>query len=751
MTAQSAAEIRPLQRPTIVALMVTRRCNMTCAHCSVESGPNIKDEPSLEELRAWVTAIADSGAHLLLLTGGEPMLRQGDVLAVIRHARHAGLNVTMSTNGFWGSTPVEAERTVRALRRAGLLTLTISPDRYHAPFQSLEHSLNIARAAKAQRIPLNVNLTRAGNDKDLDRVVTAFDESPAIRDHVRVRFFDVQPVGRARGLHRLRSENDGACIACRLPAVTDDGRVTACNGPSYFAPEGSPLNLGSLAAHSLAELLDKHASDPILDTIRTHGVKRLREELEQIPGVEPFPFRSHYSGMCDLCTHLTADPQAVAVLRARLSGEQFVAERLAKKVVVQAQRREGPRHYFSVNSTDRARVFWPVVRGGPWPEETTRVLGRADFDWKRSLDYLSGCGLAKPLAARLDDRELTRWAPPFFIERMRTRATRDALREFIIRETVGRLDEALGELDVNGVLLKSAALLARATAGEAIRAGSDVDLWVPPDRAAEVREFLLTRGFDGPSHARRTAAHHLAPIMSRGVLVELHTRLLPAFFGLPEDDMLNHRTSLRGCSRLATLDAEATLLHAVVHCTSHLFAHGFKTAWDIAQCRRSEDFDWERLQGWVAAMDIPRAFWTPFNALRRELAIHVPSRFSDQPLRDAKQLRLETIARRRIFSASEAAEEVNPFSKNAVFVMMCDSPVTRARVLFSLFRRDAAEARTSNWEYMAEQSATPLTTELRTQLFEAWRQWRDYRQVIASRQFHDAAERVLSPTSGAHA
>jgi len=724
--------------------MVTRRCNMTCAHCSVESNPHVKDEPSLDELRQRVTAIAEAGAHLLLLTGGEPMLRQSDVLALIRHARRKGLNVTIATNGFWGGTAAQAERIVRRLRRAGLLTLTISPDRYHAPFQDISYSLNIARAAKAQGLPLNVNLTRAGTDRDLDQVVTAFEESPAIRDHVRVRFFDVQPVGRARNLVQLRSENEGSCAACRLPGITDDGRVTACNGPSYFAAETSPLSVGSLATHSLSELFNKHAADPILDTIRAFGVGRLRDELQKIAGFEAFPLRPHYSGMCDLCLHLTSDLPAMTALRARLSEEKLAAEREAQKAVMQALRQDGPRHYFSVNSTERARAFWPAVCGDAWPGDVERVLGRADFDWKRAVDYFSGCGLARPLARRLDDRELAHWAPPFFGDRLRARATRDALREFIIREILDQLDKAFGEIGVHGVLLKSAAMLARSTPDESTRAGNDVDVWVPPDRAAEVRNFLIARGFAGHPQAGRTAAHHLAAIVSRGVLVELHTHLLPGFFGLPERDMLEHRRPLTGFTHLTTLDMEGTLLHAAVHCTSHLFAHGFKTAWDVAQAVRSKAFDWERLTGWIDEMPIPRAFWAPFNGLRRELAIPVPSAFLARGPRDGKQMRLETIVRRRAFSAIEVAEELNPFSKNAVFLLMCDSTTARARVLWSLVNREAAEARKTNWDYMTEQSSTSLKDQLRAQWVEAWRQWRDYREVVSSPQFRASLKQAQS-------
>jgi hypothetical protein len=437
----------------------------------------------------------------------------------------------------------------------------------------------------------------------------------------------------------------------------------------------------------------------------------------------------------------------MTALRARLGAEQFVAEREAKKIVVQGLREDGPRHYFSVNSTDRARTFWPAIRSNAWPKGVERVLGRADFDWKRALDYFSGCGLARPLADRLDDRDLARWAPPFFADGVRARATRDALREFIVRETLGHLDEALGEIGVPGVLLKSAAMLARTPADGTTRAGGDVDVWVPPERAAGVREFLLQRGFSGPPLARRTAAHHLAAITSRGVLVELHTHLLPEFFGLPERDMLNRSMPLHGFRCLTTLDAQGALLHAVVHCTSHLFAHGFKAAWDVAQCLESENFDWGTLADWIEQMHVPRAFWTSFNVLLRELTLQAPGAFLNRSPRDLKQMRLETIARRRAFSAVDVAEELNPFSKNAVFLLMCDSPAAQMRVLLSLFGRHAADARKSNWQYMTQQSSTSLSHHLRSQLLEAWHQWQDYRVVVKSPQFRESVERVLQSST----
>jgi MoaA/NifB/PqqE/SkfB family radical SAM enzyme len=84
-------------------MMVTRRCNMTCAHCSVESAPGIKSQPSSSEMEALVTEAASAGVQAFLFTGGEPMMRQDVVLRLIgiaKKGRDFGASVT--TNGFWG-------------------------------------------------------------------------------------------------------------------------------------------------------------------------------------------------------------------------------------------------------------------------------------------------------------------------------------------------------------------------------------------------------------------------------------------------------------------------------------------------------------------------------------------------------------------------------------------------------------------------------------------------------------------------
>ena len=53
--------------------------------------------------------------------------------------------------------------------------------------------------------------------------------------------------------------------------------------PAYFTKDDSPLIIGSLDNHTVGELLDLHAADPILQTIRTKGPPLPERNLGEAP------------------------------------------------------------------------------------------------------------------------------------------------------------------------------------------------------------------------------------------------------------------------------------------------------------------------------------------------------------------------------------------------------------------------------------------------------------------------------------
>jgi hypothetical protein len=710
-----------------MALMVTRRCNMRCGHCSVESGPDIREEPSETELLDRVRQAAAGGVRSINLTGGEPMLHPRRVLRLVREARRLGVATTVTTNGSWGRTVTRARHGVRALLRAGLGSLAVSVDRYHDEFQGPNPALLIARAAEEAGLPVRISLVVPAGEDGLALLVAPFE---GLRG-TRLRFYGLQPVGRARGLpaDTMAGAVDGFCAACSVPAVTDDGRVTACNGPAYFAPASSPLIVGSLRTETLGALLERHRQDPILDTIRTFGPARLRDELRALPGFERFPFRPRYLGICDLCLHVTSDAAAVAALRRRLDDPGLVAERRAAWLVIQDSRRRGALNAGHINGPGAGRVFLraatqPEAR---WSDDASWILARPDVDWRHWSGYLGACGLSRSLLPALDDAELRRWAPAFFREGIRATAMRDGILELVQQAVLRQVGQGLREVGARGVLLKGMALqlLARQR-GDAVppRATGDVDVYVRPEQAPALRRGLLELGFRGDPDARPTSPHHLAAVVLQGIAVEIHTRVVAPFWGLPEAEMLRRAQPLEWAEGFDTLDAEGLLLHALVHCSQGCFSHGLRAAWDVLAILRGDPaIDWDRLARWVRGMRAPRGFWVPAAVLARELDLPLPADFLREVPRDALERNLETVTERRIFRVAERTGELDPLSRNALLLLLHDSAGARLRYLGALGRWGALRPRgRSTPRRSVAADAGPLRR--------AWRHLRQYRRAV---------------------
>lgn len=731
-----------------VALMLTRRCNMTCAHCSVESSPHIKAQPTEAELLQIVRDAAQAGATTMQLTGGEPMMREEIVMRLLQECRTLGMSATLTTNAFWGKSAAKAAQKVKALYEAGVGRMTISYDRFHAEFQGPEPAVNIVRAAEELDLPMqiSINFTRAADD-DLVDLVAPFEHFTKPE----MRFYDVQPVGRARDFEsELRGETSGFCSGCCVPTITDDGRVTACNGPSYFSAPDSPLAVGFLDQESLGDLIEKHRNDPILDTIRTFGPSRLKSELEQTPGFEDFPFRERYSGMCDLCLHLTSEPEAMKALGERLAQPRAMAQRIAAQRVMKTERSsDGELNRHFVNTIGACRIFMRAASEPveDWADESQRVLGRADLDWNHHFLHLARCGLSLPLQNALGEHAFTRWAPPFFVEKLRAQAMNDTLRALLQREAIRHIAQVLRAENARGVLLKGTAMMmidderiaaaSEYAGGIAGRSCCDVDIYIAPDKAPLIREKLLETGFKGPAQKGETAhLHQLDGLVFNGVSVEIHQTLQPDFCGLPEKEMLKDARPLEtpALKGLMVLSAEGMLLHSAVHLSKHLFAHGLKTAWDFVWLLdRFPDLDWKRVQSWATRCGMRRGFWVPVQVLCRELSISFPTDFLANAPADKRQRKLETIARRHLFGTTKFVMEDNPWVCQALYAAMSDSWLHRARcasaLLVGKYSRELRRERKR--QALQEQSENPSTLQAGPQLSRfgklrvALAKWRD--------------------------
>jgi radical SAM protein with 4Fe4S-binding SPASM domain len=111
---------------SLLAINLTRRCNLACAHCYLDAKTLRQgdgDELSTAEVQALLDDVAALGhGTLVVLTGGEPLLRK-DLETLIRHGSALGLPMVVGTNAM-----LLSERRARSLKSAGVLGLGISLD-----------------------------------------------------------------------------------------------------------------------------------------------------------------------------------------------------------------------------------------------------------------------------------------------------------------------------------------------------------------------------------------------------------------------------------------------------------------------------------------------------------------------------------------------------------------------------------------------------------------------------------------------
>ena len=113
-------------KPYLLALNLTKRCNLKCAHCYLDATTKAAggdDELTTEESLRLIDQIAQvNRGCLLVMTGGEPLVRP-DILDIARHAVGLGFMVVFGTNGM-----LINDRMAKTLVAIGVMGVGISID-----------------------------------------------------------------------------------------------------------------------------------------------------------------------------------------------------------------------------------------------------------------------------------------------------------------------------------------------------------------------------------------------------------------------------------------------------------------------------------------------------------------------------------------------------------------------------------------------------------------------------------------------
>jgi len=311
-----------------IGLVMTYRCQVACPHCILEAGPERKEEILLSDAVNWIQQIANYRHGYIKgisLTGGEPFYNIEKLKNIAAFAEKSDLLVSAITNAFWATTKEEAIRVLRELKEIEILAF--STDVYHQESIPFERVKNAILAAKECNIPYNIAVcTENENDTVYKEILCKLEE---ITEKDNIKTSITFPVGRALkklGTFKYKTSEIppvSACTACSSPIIFPDGRVIACIGPLIDLSTSHPLVLGNLRINTLNEILDNAESNPILQTIRIWGPRKLVSLIKEAGLHQYLPQRYIEESVCDACYNLMSNSKIIEFLNQLANDYEF--------------------------------------------------------------------------------------------------------------------------------------------------------------------------------------------------------------------------------------------------------------------------------------------------------------------------------------------------------------------------------------------------------------------------------------------
>jgi heme b synthase len=191
-----------------VAWELTKSCNLYCAHCRASAAnDSYSGELSLDECFALIDGILDVGRPVLILTGGEPLMRE-DFFDIARYAADKGMRVVVGSNGTRITRQIAAKMREVPVARLGVSLDFPSrelQDSFRGVTGAYESAIAGIECARDSGIEVQVNSTITKmNAHHIDDLVNLALEVGAVAFHP----FLLVPTGRGRELqeHALSAQ-----------------------------------------------------------------------------------------------------------------------------------------------------------------------------------------------------------------------------------------------------------------------------------------------------------------------------------------------------------------------------------------------------------------------------------------------------------------------------------------------------------------------------------------------------------------
>ncbi len=221
----------------MIAWEVTRSCNLNCLHCraAASCGP-YPGELSSEKCLALIDDIAASSSPVIILTGGEPLLRP-DIFEIAAYGTKKGLRMVMATNGTLVDAPTAQKMIISGIQR---VSISIdgkdaeSHDAFRGEPGAFSGAMRGIEAMKSVGMEYQINTTITTSNlhqiKDIHNLVL---QSGAVAHHI----FLLVPTGRGRDLAAqaiTAADYEETLLWFHQESLTCEIQLKATCAPHYF-------------------------------------------------------------------------------------------------------------------------------------------------------------------------------------------------------------------------------------------------------------------------------------------------------------------------------------------------------------------------------------------------------------------------------------------------------------------------------------------------------------------------------------
>jgi AdoMet-dependent heme synthase len=311
-TADNANKPKYALGPRIISWNTTIKCNLKCGHCYInaqETGD--KTELNTSQGKRLIDQISEFGRVILVLSGGEPLLRK-DIFELAAYSAKKGVITTLGTNG----TLID-NQAAKNLFDAGVRKVAISIDssapKIHDELRGVKGAWKKAVdgvnscIGKSVGVQFNVTMTRQ-NYSDLDAILNLAEGLGVENVHL----FFLVPTGRGKNLLDISPAMYEDILRKVLSYPQGSVAVKPTCAPQFMRiakemnADTTRWSRGCIAGISYCRILPDGAVTPCpylpvkIGNIQQVPLREIWEKSEILSSLRDF---SRLKGKCGVCEH----------------------------------------------------------------------------------------------------------------------------------------------------------------------------------------------------------------------------------------------------------------------------------------------------------------------------------------------------------------------------------------------------------------------------------------------------------------